>query len=69
MADYQFEETEFGILGTMPSGEQFMFHSEEEYSKAYWAEVDEIVDEMARLEEENRTVEVDFDDLEWLKWA
>ncbi len=69
MADYQFEETESGILGMMPCGEQFMFPTEAEYSKAYWAEIDEIVDEMARLEEENRTEEVDFDDLEWLKWA
>lgn len=59
MAEYNCEYTETGVLGILPCGEVHEYATEEEYKQAYYDELDEIVDELARLEYE-RTL--DFPD-------
>ena len=49
MWDFEFETIDEGILGTMPSGEQFLFNSVEQYQKAYEDEENDIVDGLAEL--------------------
>ena len=49
MWDFEFEPTDNGILGTMPSGEQCIFSTVEQYRKAYEDEENDIVDGLAEL--------------------
>ncbi len=47
MWDYNFQVTDYGILGTLPTGEEQLFATESEYRQAYEDEENEIYDEMA----------------------
>lgn len=47
MWDFEFEVTESGVLGTLPTGEQRLFATENEYAEAYEDEENEIIDFMA----------------------
>ncbi len=47
MHEYEFTETSFGVIGTMPSGEQVEFATEKEYEEAYRDEENEFYDELA----------------------
>lgn len=52
MAEFQFTEQNGKVFGTLPSWEVKAFPSIEAYRDAYIAEENEIVDELARLENE-----------------
>ena len=47
MFDYEFEQTSYGVIGTLPTGEQKEFATEEEYYETYREEEDMIYDFMA----------------------
>jgi len=67
MADFHFEYDYFSIKGTMPSGEVRKFATIADYKEAYDNEVNEIVDEMARLHYNDEPI--DYPDHEWLVYA
>lgn len=67
MHDFEYEFTDFGVIGFMPSGEEREFATEDEYEDAYTDEVNEIVDEMARLHSHDEPV--DYPDHHWLEYA
>ena len=47
MWDYECIVTNAGALGTLPTGEQMLFATEDEYRKAYEEQENEIYDGMA----------------------
>lgn len=47
MWDYSVSITEDGVIGMLPTGEQKLFKTEEEYAQAYKDEEDMIYDGMA----------------------
>lgn len=49
MWPYEFVNTSYGVLGTLPTGEKREFATEEEYREAYRKEEDEIYDFMAEI--------------------
>ena len=51
MAEYKCKIMPDCVWGRMPSGVAMKFATEEEYAEAYRNEENEIVDELARLEE------------------
>lgn len=51
MKEYKCKVMPGCVWGRMPSGTAMRFATEQEYAEAYRAEEDEIVDELARLEE------------------
>ena len=57
MFEYEFRHTEYGIIGVLPCGEEREFVSEDEYAEAYEDEVNEFIDEMARLHEHDEPVD------------
>lgn len=69
MAEFEFVPARGGVIGTLPCGEKHWYPTEQEYNIAYYEELDEIVDEMARLDEARQAYlnMMDFD--EWLKYA
>ena len=52
MWDFDYEMTRYGVLGTLPSGEQVEFATVDEYREAYEDEENDIIDGLAELEEE-----------------
>jgi len=60
MFDYEFTVTDFGVLGTLPTGEQLLFSTEEEYRQAYQDEEDAIYDGMAEYYAEQIVEYPDF---------
>ena len=57
MWDYEFEETPFGIVGTLPTGDKVEFATEEEYREAYKASENEIYDGLAEWYAEQEVVD------------
>lgn len=47
MFDFDFQVTDYGVIGTLPDGEQMEFASEAEYRQAYEENENELYDEMA----------------------
>lgn len=76
MAKFKFKIVNGILWGRMPSGIAKVFNSLFDYVEAYTNEEDEIVDELARLEEERKSIEYPEDyaflvpgTKEWLAYA
>ena len=66
MYDYEFQVTDAGVLGTMPSGEEREFPTEDDYYQAYCDEENEIIDNLYELNNGYR-IEDDFNS--WMEYA